>query len=81
MQWRPAPLRTQATVFFQPAQEGMGDEWVAAIVQRIPLRGADVGERSVRAEFWHDARLTDDSVHVSFYLRKRVPQADEGEPE
>ncbi|MNV62561.1 hypothetical protein D3C71_1551110 [compost metagenome] len=36
----PAPFRAQAAMLLQPAEKGVADEGVAAVMQAIPLRGA-----------------------------------------
>ena len=41
----PAILRAKAAARFQSSQEGMGDEGIAPIVQRIPLLGGNVRQR------------------------------------
>jgi len=51
--WPPAPFRTQAAVFFQPLQERMTDERVAAVVQRIPVGGRQVGEAMKESYIGH----------------------------
>ena len=42
---RPAPLGPQAAGGLQPREEGMCDEWIAAVVQRIPGRGRNRCQR------------------------------------
>ena len=39
---RPAPLRPQAAMLLKTGQECMRDEWIAAVVQRIPSLGWDL---------------------------------------
>jgi hypothetical protein len=50
---RPTPAFVQTSVFFEAGKEGVRDEWVVAIVQRIPLCGMDFAEVSDDADGWH----------------------------
>ena len=47
----PAPFRAQAAMLLQSAEEGVADEGVAAVMQAIPLRGAQ------RCKVVQDAKL------------------------
>ena len=45
-------------VLFKAREEGMCHEGVAAVVQGIPLRGGDVGQRAVDARRCHQLDLS-----------------------
>ena len=50
---RPAPVLAQAAGAFQPAQEGVRDEGIAPVVQRIPVGSGDLGQRAMDARRRH----------------------------
>src|SRR3546814_18056115 len=44
MECRPAPLFADAVVAFEAIEEGVGDERIAAVVERVPCGGGHIGQ-------------------------------------
>src|SRR3546814_12128070 len=44
MACRPAPLFADAVVAFEAIEEGVGDERIAAVVERVPCGGGHIGQ-------------------------------------
>src|SRR3546814_21037836 len=44
MACRPAPLFADAVVAFEAIEEGVGDERIAAVVERVPCGGGHLGQ-------------------------------------
>src|SRR5690606_32778786 len=69
---RPAPVLAQAAMRFQPGQEGVADEGVAAVMQAIPLRGGDGFQAVEESDVGHPPRIRQSAADVAAF-RTRMP--------